>query len=167
MEEIHVDVPPGIDHHCFACSQKNSVGLHLRFFSSSSPEYSNKVFSKFKVFYDFCGFPRYAHGGILATLLDEVMAHTVYRKFKRYGVTKELSLRYLKPVLIEQYIYIQGEINLEQNIDISQKKFEVQVYGKIFSSDNGVLDPNPVINVKGKAQMVILPLERYKLNYTK
>lgn len=166
MEELQAEVPNGVDHHCFACSPQNSAGLHLHFFSPiSSNNGTTVVFSKFRVGYDYCGFPRYAHGGILATLLDELMAHAAYRRFRRYGITKELTVKYLKPVIIDQIIYIKAEIDSAKITSQSKEKFEVELNAMIYSTDNGFLDPKPKIHALGKATMVILPQERYRLNY--
>ncbi|WP_457557321.1 PaaI family thioesterase [Candidatus Harpocratesius sp.] len=172
LEKLEVFVPEGIDHYCFGCSSSNPIGLHLQFFSpplgedeGNFREKKFSVYSKFKVKYDYCGFPRFSHGGILATLLDEVMAHAVYRGYGKYGVTKEMTIKYRKPVLIDQIIYIKGEVSVQYSSGEIRQKKVIEVHGNIYSTPNGFDDPNPKIHTEAFAEMVILPLERYILNY--
>ncbi|MCF2139580.1 MAG: PaaI family thioesterase [Candidatus Lokiarchaeota archaeon] len=182
LEKLEVYVPDGIDHYCFGCSSSNPIGLHLQFFSSplnedlkinklkiqdegNFREKKFSVYSKFKVKYDYCGFPRFSHGGILATLLDEVMAHAVYRGYGKYGVTKEMTIKYRKPVLIDQIIYIKGEVSVQYSSDEIKQKKVIEVHGNIYSTPNGFDDPKPKLHAEAFAEMVILPLERYILNY--
>ena len=57
----------------------------------------------------YAGFPGVAHGGILATLLDEVMAWSAIESAGRACVTGEMKIRYLKPVPVEEPLLAWGE----------------------------------------------------------
>jgi uncharacterized protein (TIGR00369 family) len=55
----------------------------------------------------FQGWDRIAHGGILSTILDEVMAWTLVAQ-DAWGVTARLSVAFHKPVAIGQRIRAEG-----------------------------------------------------------
>ena len=60
---------------CFGCGPANPSGLKLRFY-----ETDDGVESEYVVPSDLDGAPGIVHGGIQATLLDEVMCMTAYAK---------------------------------------------------------------------------------------
>jgi len=78
---------------CFGCSSKNKIGLRLKFV-----ETEEGLESKWVPDIDFQGWMGVLHGGIQATLLDEIASWVVFVKLGRAGVTSELSVRYKKPV---------------------------------------------------------------------
>jgi acyl-coenzyme A thioesterase PaaI-like protein len=51
-----------------------------------------------------------AHGGIISTLLDEVMSWTVIYFKKVLAVTRRMEVRYLRPVPVETMLTAKGEI---------------------------------------------------------
>ena len=54
------------------------------------------------------------HGGILATLMDEVMAHSLWQRGIA-AVTAKLSLRYREPVPIGERLLIYGRTTQERH----------------------------------------------------
>jgi uncharacterized protein (TIGR00369 family) len=89
-----VNDEPG--NHCFGCSPRNARGLQLVFEQVSG----DTVEARYEVGDDLCGTDGVAHGGIQATLLDEVMGMAV-RSAAESGaalVTAEFQLRYRRPV---------------------------------------------------------------------
>jgi acyl-coenzyme A thioesterase PaaI-like protein len=55
-----------------------------------------------------------AHGGIISTLLDEVMSWTVIYFKKAFSVTKQIQVRYLRPVPVEVPVTVQGAITSDK-----------------------------------------------------
>ncbi|MFX0151102.1 MAG: PaaI family thioesterase [Candidatus Hodarchaeota archaeon] len=103
---------------CFGCSPYNSKGLKLRIW------YTEKgCMSYYTIPSEYCGFKGLAHGGIIATLLDEVAAWTIITQLFRVGITRQISIRYLKPVPTSEELEIKGELiqNDEQNAVILTK----------------------------------------------
>ena len=85
----------GMDgYHCFGCCTDNKHGVHMDFY-----EDGDDVVSLWKPDADYQGWRDTLHGGIQATLLDELAAWVVFRKLQAIGVTYKLELTYRKPVL--------------------------------------------------------------------
>jgi uncharacterized protein (TIGR00369 family) len=91
---------------CFGCGPENASGLQLQF--ALSPEGTSYI-SRFQLKPTFGGPPGHAHGGIIATILDEAMSkanrlrHTV-------AVTRRIEVEYLRPVPLGQPLVVEGRI---------------------------------------------------------
>jgi uncharacterized protein (TIGR00369 family) len=90
---------------CFACSADHPHGLHLRFRHTG-----DGVVSLCSVPERFCGFDGMAHGGIITTLLDEASAWALMARHGKLGVTREMTVRFLKPVRTGQDLVVQARI---------------------------------------------------------
>lgn len=80
-------------YYCFGCCPNNPMGLHLEFF-----ENGDEVVSFWKPQAYFQGWVGVLHGGIIATLIDEVCGWAVTRKLQTAGMTSKLNVKYLKPL---------------------------------------------------------------------
>ncbi len=98
---------------CFGCSKKNPIGLKLEF-----EEVDNHIEAKWEPTEYYAGYVNVLHGGIIATLLDEICAWCVSVKKGTAGVTSELKVRYLKPVFMSR-----GTITLRASIERTDNKF--------------------------------------------
>lgn len=78
---------------CFVCGEENPHGLQLRF-----TLVGEKVVSDFELDRNRTGFDGRAHGGIVASLLDEAMGWSTILVSQRFTYTVELNVRYLHPV---------------------------------------------------------------------
>jgi len=94
------------DHHCFGCGQLNQHGLRLRFFAN--PE-GNGVWTSFLPTSDFEGYGGIIHGGIVCTILDEVMAWSLYRE-QTWAVTGQLATRFRQPLVVGEPVRAIGQI---------------------------------------------------------
>jgi acyl-coenzyme A thioesterase PaaI-like protein len=92
----HVEVTFPDDGGCFGCSPTNPRGLALRFRREGE-----EIHARYAVPEAFHGAPGIAHGGIVATLLDEVSCALVALVLDQHVVTGELSVRYERPVPVE------------------------------------------------------------------
>src|SRR6185436_143631 len=79
-------------HSCFVCGESNPIGLKLRFETDGKC-----VRTRFVPKPEHVGFQQVVHGGILSTLLDEIMVWACAVQTKRFGFCAELSVRFLKP----------------------------------------------------------------------
>jgi uncharacterized protein (TIGR00369 family) len=91
-------------HNCFACGELNEVGLHLRL--NLEPE---RCWTELVMPRRFEGWEGIIHGGILCTILDEVMAWALV-VHDNWGVTARLSIDFKQPVTVGQAIRAEGWI---------------------------------------------------------
>jgi uncharacterized protein (TIGR00369 family) len=83
----------GALNHCFGCGLENPSGLRLRFFTAQD----GSIVCHPRLARRFAGPPGHAHGGIIATLLDEAMSKA-NRARGIVAMTRQLSVEYLRPV---------------------------------------------------------------------
>jgi uncharacterized protein (TIGR00369 family) len=79
------------DHNCFACGRDNPIGMRLQIELGEG-----EARSVWTPGHDFVGWSDKVHGGIIATLLDEVMAWAP-ASFDAWAVTAEMGVRYRSP----------------------------------------------------------------------
>ena len=91
-------------HNCFACGTLNANGLGLEL--HVEPE---RCWTELELDRRFEGWDGIAHGGITATILDEVMAWSLVGS-DSWGVTARLAVEYRRPVPIEARIRAEGWI---------------------------------------------------------
>lgn len=89
------------DEYCFACGEKNPIGLHLKFDFDGERMTTKKILPR-----EFEGYEGTAHGGILSTMLDETMCKFVNEKYHEQSVTGRLEIRYKFPTPVEQELKI-------------------------------------------------------------
>lgn len=94
---------------CFACGKSNPIGLKLEF-TIEGEEYVT-YFTPKKEHQGYLGI---VHGGVVSTVLDEVMARYVYILGKR-AVTGEMTVRLKKPVPVGKRLRFAGRIDDENN----------------------------------------------------
>jgi len=78
---------------CFGCSPDNPKGLQMTF-----SEDGDEIVSYWTPQPQFSGFHRVLHGGIQATLMDEIASWVIYVKLMTAGVTSRVELKYSKTV---------------------------------------------------------------------
>jgi uncharacterized protein (TIGR00369 family) len=77
---------------CFVCGARNPVGLQLRFETDGAIARTTFVPKP-----EHGGFQSVVHGGILATVLDEVMVWAIGVRTGQFAYCAELTVRYLAP----------------------------------------------------------------------
>ena len=89
-------VPQATSRMCFVCGRENPVGLQVTFYEDL--EY-RQVVVPVVLSEDYQGYPGIAHGGILATLLDEASGRALMIGADEdlFWVTAKLDVRYRKP----------------------------------------------------------------------
>jgi uncharacterized protein (TIGR00369 family) len=79
------------DHNCFACGDKNPIGMRLHIELGEGTATTTWAPGD-----DFVGWEDKVHGGLLATLLDEVMAWAP-SSYDSWAVTAEMNIRFRSP----------------------------------------------------------------------
>jgi acyl-coenzyme A thioesterase PaaI-like protein len=105
---IRKRIPKPEGHHCFACGTANPVGLNLDFYAEGDFVCTDVVLDGNRV-----GWEGIAHGGIISTLLDEVMSWTIIFFRRVFFVTRRMEVRYLKPVPIGVPLTARGRMGSE------------------------------------------------------
>jgi uncharacterized protein (TIGR00369 family) len=92
---------------CFGCGPANPDGLQLKFALSQD---GKSYVCAFSLAGRFVGPPGHAHGGIIATILDEAMSKANKLKAK-VALTRRLQIEYLRPVPLGQPVIAQGQVS--------------------------------------------------------
>ena len=79
-------------HRCFACGELNEHGLRIALHTDGE-----RTWTRLRLDPGFQGWDGIAHGGIVCTLLDEVMAWSVIGR-GTWGVTARLAVDFKRPV---------------------------------------------------------------------
>ncbi|MGD2252709.1 MAG: PaaI family thioesterase [Anaerolineales bacterium] len=92
---------------CFGCGVQNPHGLALAFYEYGAQQ----VVADYTVPEKFEGYPGVAHGGIIASMLDEAVGRAVMvGKHYHFMVTAKLIVRYRKPVPVGQRLRLVGRL---------------------------------------------------------
>jgi acyl-coenzyme A thioesterase PaaI-like protein len=89
-------------HNCFACGTLNDHGLRMRLHLAGE-----RAWSELTIEPRFEGWDGIAHGGILGTILDEIMGWSLSGT-DDWGVTARMSVEFRKPVPVGTPIRAEG-----------------------------------------------------------
>ena len=93
---------------CFVCGLKNPAGLRASFFELESGD----LMAVYKARDEHQSYPGRVHGGICATLIDEVLGRTIVTRShgRFWSATVELTTRFKKPVSTDAPVRVVGRI---------------------------------------------------------
>lgn len=119
------------DHHCFACGAANPSGMHLEIELGEASARAEWVAGD-----DFVGWSDKLHGGIVATLLDEVMAWAP-ASFDSWAVTAEMTVRFRSPATPGERLRAEGHV-VERRRRIYDVRGEVRAAdGRLVAEGSG------------------------------
>ncbi len=95
---------PLSDNYCFVCGKDNPQGFQIQVRYSEAELAAETELS---IPREYQGWADVIHGGILATLLDELMAHAVWH-FAGPGLTLGMEIRFHKPLKPGELIRVRG-----------------------------------------------------------
>ena len=134
---------------CFGCGGGNARGMKLAF---EFDESSRRVFGRFRLGPEYQGATGFVHGGIIATVLDEVMSK-VSRFENVHAVTAELNVEYLRPVRVNEELRVEG--------------FAIRQDGRDLFREGEIRNDAGTVLARGRGRFVIIDPERYnKKNQT-
>jgi uncharacterized protein (TIGR00369 family) len=117
---------------CFVCGESNPAGLNLRFETDG-----NIVQARFVPRMEHVGFKATVHGGLIATVLDEIMVWACAVRTKKFAFCAELAVRFLNPLTPGQEVLLVGEL-LQDRRKLFEARAEVKdPSGKIYASGTG------------------------------
>lgn len=120
---------------CFGCAPDNKNGLRLVFY-----ENGDEIISTWQPTKYFEGFHKVLHGGIQATLMDEIANWVVVVKTETSGMTVEMNTQFHKAVMVENEKPITIRAKLSEKTD-KKAHIHAQIYnfaGELCSESNVV-----------------------------
>jgi uncharacterized protein (TIGR00369 family) len=135
---------PNPENHCFGCGGANERGMQLTF---EQDDATQRIRGSFRIPAAYQGGRGMVHGGIIAALLDEVMAK-VSRFHRDSAVTGELTVKYLKPVLTDEDIVVEG--------------WEVERKGRSIFREGEIRDRSGAVLARGRGQFILIDAERFR-----
>lgn len=90
--------------YCFGCGQDNPEGMQLKFKLDKDAQ---RFVARFRLPRRYVGPPGHAHGGVIATILDEAMGK-VNKLRHVVAVTAEMTVEYLRPVPLGKKLVAEG-----------------------------------------------------------
>jgi len=118
-------LPNKRDHNCFGCSPTNPSGLQMEFYADHA-----RVVSWLTVPEHLCGWDRLVHGGVLSTILDEIMNWTALHFYKKFTLTKSMTVDFLKPAHIDKKFRAEAK-PMQRN-----GRHEVLISGSLYDEDD-------------------------------
>jgi len=133
-----ITLSPNPANKCFGCGGDNAGGMKLTF---EQDNLNRRIVGRFVLGERYQGGGGFAHGGIIAVLLDEAMGK-VCRFREARAVTAELTVEYLKPINVQQEIVVEGR--------------ETEMKGRNIFIAGEICDTAGVVLARGKARFVVI-----------
>ncbi len=129
---------PNPENSCFGCGGANARGMQLTF---EQDDTANRIRGAFRLGPEYQGGAGFIHGGILATVLDEVMGKVCRFRGVR-AVTAELGIEYLKPVPVDADLLVEG--------------YEIEMNGRNIHIAGEIRDQAGQLLARGRGRFVII-----------
>jgi len=125
-----------ISKNCLVCGVDNAFGLKTRFYETEG----NELIAVFTPLNEHQSYPNVMHGGISATILDEVIGRAIMMTTdsNTFGVTVNLNVRYKKPVPLGSELKAVSRITKDR--------------GRIFEGTGELYLPNGEIAVEAEGK---------------
>lgn len=122
------------DEMCFVCGKRNEDGLQLDFELVGE----DGIRTEFTPHKRFQGWKDILHGGIIATILDEVMVNVAYLR-KIMAVTVKMEIRLRRPAAVGERLIFRGQILKRGAKTLDVKAWAEQESGEVVAEATGLL----------------------------
>ena len=133
-----IRLEPNPTNQCFGCGGDNAGGMKLTFEQNNA---NRKIVGRFVLGERYQGGAGFAHGGIIALLLDGAMGK-VCRFREVRAVTAELSVEYLRPIAVDKEILVEGR--------------EIEMNGRNLFMSGEIRNQNGDVLARGKGRFVVI-----------
>ncbi|GAA1373072.1 PaaI family thioesterase [Streptomyces beijiangensis] len=133
--------------HCFGCGDQQPHGLHLQARAGDGV----RVSAEFTVQAAHQGAPGLAHGGILATALDETLGSLNWL-LRVIAVTGRLETDFVRPVPVDTVLHLEAEVTA-----VHGRKIYSRAVGRIGG-------PEGPVAVRAKALFIEVKVEHFTQN---
>lgn len=129
---------------CLVCGIDNDLSLKARFYETENDE----VVALFTPRNQHQSYPDRLHGGMASAILDEAIGRAIMSRYEDtvWGVTAELTLRYKKPVPLNQELKVVGRITSER--------------GAIFEGSGEIILPDGQVAVSATGKYIKMPIDK-------
>lgn len=141
MEANKTQIVKPEGYHCFGCGTANPVGLNLNFYKEGESICSDLVLSR-----NYAGWENIVHGGIISTLIDELMAWSVIYFKRQFFFTRKMEVTYIRPVLAEVPVTVKGTITDDSSLK------RLKAAAEIFDGDGTLL-------ARGSGEFILMKKE--------
>ena len=135
---------PSPSQHCFGCGTDNPHGLKMEFETNGE-----QLRSSLTIPGHLRGWSNLAHGGVISTLLDEIMGWSGIHLLSSFLLTKDLKVRFKRPIFIGDQVIATGWV--EQIVDDRH----VILAGQLTNPDGDVL-------AKASGEFVLFSAEAFQ-----
>lgn len=125
---------------CFICGMDNPIGLHAQFYNMEDGSVMTPLHFK----EEHQSFPGRVHGGLVATMLDEMGLRALWTDGteEQFGVTMSIDVKFRKPVPYNEKIYGKGKV--------------VRETSKFFVIDTAIVDADGKILANAEVRYIKL-----------
>jgi acyl-coenzyme A thioesterase PaaI-like protein len=128
---------------CMVCGRDNPYSLKARFYELDGGE----LLGVFEAMPEHQSYPGRMHGGVASAMLDETIWRAVsIGKPDVWGVTVELTVRFRKPVPLDQEIRVVGRITKDSS--------------RLFEGTGELLLADGTVAVEASGRYMKMPIER-------
>ena len=128
---------------CVVCGLKNEFGLKASFYELENGE----LVAIFTPLEEHQSYPGRLHGGVAGAVLDETIGRAIMIKQNNiWGVTVELSLKYRKPVPLNEELRVVGRITRDSS--------------RLFEGTGEILLKNGDVAVSAFGKYIKMPIEK-------
>lgn len=129
---------------CLVCGTDNNLSLKARFYETENDE----VVALFTPRDHHQSYPDRLHGGMASAILDEIIGRAIMSRYEDtvWGVTAELTLRYKKPVPLNQELKVVGRITSER--------------GAIFEGSGEIILPDGQVAVSATGKYLKMAIDK-------
>ncbi len=117
-----------IAHNCFGCGALNPIGLHLTFYRMPGDD---SVWARWMPTAEYEGYGGMIHGGIISTLMDEILAWSLYAR-DTWAVTAKLNVTFRKPLEVGKPVRLIGTV-------VRDRGRIIELHGEIHDEADGSL----------------------------
>ena len=134
--------------YCFVCGLKNVAGVKVRFYETFAADGTAEILARFSGQPIHQGYPGRMHGGVLTGVLDETIVRAINYgsgvDVERWGITVELTTRFLHPVPLEVEINARGRVLTHNR--------------RMFTGSGEICLPDGTVAVRAEGKFLKLPL---------
>ena len=123
------------DNFCFCCGTDNPHGLRLRIEHDTA---TGRVFAECAMPEHYQGYRHTVHGGLLATLLDELMAHAALRAAGGRAATARMEVAFRRPAPVGERLRVEAEVDKVSGRRILTRGWIVNSRGERLAEASGL-----------------------------